>query len=82
MNKNNTQFGQCKFRHQSIYSHRFNVSVCYLYILNRQLISSNKLKELAKNIDQKLLLFTGGGRDHILPYISYMGVCCCKGYGF
>lgn len=28
-----------------------------------------------------MCVWAGGGGGGVLPYISYMGECCCKGYG-
>ena len=25
---------------------------------------------------------TGGGGGGVLPYMGYIGMCCCEGYGF
>ena len=24
----------------------------------------------------------GGGVEWVLPYMGYIGICCCEGYGF
>jgi len=35
---------------------------------------------LDRAMNNNLACFPGGGR--VLPYMGYIGMCCCEGYGF